>query len=446
MKMSHWPLTHFAMAILMTCLLSCGKKANEEKKPQIKPVIEPQTTELDTLLERQELICDQGKCPKYLVKIAIKTKDQTLKFCTGILTDPITVATTTSCLPESLRVEDLSCDKDIHFFFEDGAKPIRAKCRKVLKVSEIETKDPVLWRSDVSFLELESKLDRRALRPENIWRGGMGNLAKFIVWSIDSENDFVGHIKKNECEAIHNTYFNPFSNDESSPNVTIAGCPYVKGNSGSPVLDYRGRLRGMISRPIDSGVVSELMRRGILENTLKPISFAANFACAPTIYDTDVLNFDECTKKLEESIYLQMQSQMISIDELFKAPLLRLEAALNEANRYIKVRLLQITETYDTRRIKIVPRCFKNVSRWIGEFTSRDAFNFYMEIPEKTLKRSMDDYGRLKVVENDRAKFNYTFQFYPKILKSSGKATIFVLKPQSPWENFPGMNENCSLL
>lgn len=432
---------------LLSCLFSCGKKAGEAgSKPRrgIQPI---SPDEMEVLLSKQELVCDQGRCPSYLTKIAVVNKENSLDFCTGVLTDATTVAMSTSCLPKFLRVDKLDCKKDVHFFFENaGEKPLRATCKSVLRVAQIETKDPTLWRSDVTFLELEKKVDRKPLGPSNISRIGMADMAKVVVWSIDSANDFVGHIKKNECEAVHNTYFNPFSSHESSPNVTIAGCPFVTGNSGSPVLDYRGRLRGLVSRPISTELVTSLQARGILDRALKPISFAANFACAPTIYDEEVLDFNECTKKIEENESIRLRSLMISLEELFRAPLLQLETNLNKANRYVKVKLLQLPETADSRRVKIAPKCFKDVARWIGEFTGRDAFNFYVvEVPEKILKRSMDDYGRLKALETDLAKHTYTFQFYPRILKNTGKATVFVLKPGAGWEPFPNISENCSL-
>src|SRR5690606_15905198 len=70
--------------LLPSLFLSCGKKVDEEK-PDMDSYEEPQVSELDRLLNKQELFCGSDKnCPEWITKIAIIEKNS-LRFCTGFL-------------------------------------------------------------------------------------------------------------------------------------------------------------------------------------------------------------------------------------------------------------------------------------------------------------------------------------------------------------------------
>ncbi len=122
------------LLVVLACLcLSCGKKVDEEKSPKPR-VVQPQLTDIELELSKQEVFCAADRtCPPYLTKIVVHNKNK-LSSCTGFLISEDVVATASSCLPDTLRFEGMSCEKDLFFFFGvEGGKPLRVGCSKILK-------------------------------------------------------------------------------------------------------------------------------------------------------------------------------------------------------------------------------------------------------------------------------------------------------------------------
>ncbi len=428
--------------ILLT-LASCGKKSKEEKSTRDVNPNPPLESDLEQFLKQQEVICENGKtCPDYLTKIVVVDGDKR-KFCTGFLTDSETVATSTNCLSELLRIDDQRCDKEVFFFFpETFSRPAqRVECKKVLKASSIETKDPVLWRNNISFLELKRSVYRR---PLIINRDGVQDRKSMVMWAIDQIDNKTGIIRREECEAVHNTYLNPLVTDVSSPNLTFAGCMFKKGNSGAPIVDYRGKLRAMVSTGIDSKVIEYLNSTGLLLKPLKEMFHATNLACAPTIYNTDVLNEQECSKELNYKLVDKVRAEMLSTVSLFKDLLLRFETKLGDSNKYIKLKANLVPDG-NIHRLDIYPSCFKNVSQWIGGLSTNRNFSFDITLPTKNFRRAMDTYGKIMAVETDEGELEYSFQFSPKTLRYSRKTNILVWNAGVS-RNFQSISEDCGSL
>lgn len=423
--------------------LGCGKKADEESA-KAPPYTKPQISDIAEELNKQELFCAGADhtCPSYLTKIAILNKDK-LKFCTGFLTENDVVVTASSCLPERLRVRDMACGEDIYFFFaESNEKPSRIGCKKILEVTQLEGKEPFLWRSDIAYIQLEKDVRRKTVSPN---RSGMNDMDKFYIWSIDQIDAHQGIIRKSEdCKSIHNSYFNPLANNQSSPVMTIAGCEFNEGNGGSPVFDYRGKVRGILSKPVDKAEIDEVISMRILERPLKQLAHVSNLACAPLYPEQDVLDEDECNKKLDINTYDLGQREMINEANLFKASIQKIEHGLNEKNRYLKMSV-ELIAADDAYSVNVFPKCFKNVSKWIGEFNNNKPFTFNIELPDMKIKKSMNEYGRIFALETGKDAVPTNFQFKPSILRNTKQATVFVWAT-GPTRTFPNLSENCGSL
>jgi hypothetical protein len=434
--------------IVATFTLGCGKKADEEEvNGPTRPL--PQISDIELELSKQELFCGGSDltCPSYLTKIAIYHKDQ-LKFCTGFLTEEDVVVTASSCLPERLRMKESPCERELFFFFaETNRKPLRVGCKKILEVAQLDTKEPFLWRSDVAYIQLKKEdfpnNDRRKTVTAN--RGGMNDMDKFYIWSVDQIDQYQGIIRKSEdCQAIHNSYFNPIATHQDSPVMMLAGCDFGFGNGGAPVMDYRGKVRGILSRPVDKAEIDEVVSMRILEKPLKELVHVSNYACAPMYPEQDILNENECNKKLDINIYDAGQQDMINESILFKSSIQKIEHNLNEANRYLKM-AVELKADEDAYEVIINPKCFKNVSKWIGEFTNSKPFTFNIEFPEMKIKKAMNEYGRIFANETRRTSIPTNLQFKPSILRNTKQATVFVWAT-GPARNFPNLTENCSSL
>lgn len=230
------------LAAFSICVISCAKKSKDS--PQFEAIRPPITNEQEEFLSKQDLACEAGKfCPEYMVKI-VAFEAGKHHVCTGFLTDSQTIATSTTCLPAFLRLKDQDCSNDLFFFFPktySNEAIERRGCRKVVKVSMIDSDNPVLWRSDLAFLSLDAPIYRRSLFPT---REGMPNNGHLTMWSINKVDDYLSLVKRDICQVIHNSYFNPLSTGEYSPGVTVANCEFNKSNSGAPLIDDTGLVIG----------------------------------------------------------------------------------------------------------------------------------------------------------------------------------------------------------
>lgn len=431
------------LSALAVFALGCGKKAEEDvsKEPRY---VNPQLSELEQELEKQELFCGSDRiCPGYIAKVAVASKGK-LKFCTGFLTENNIIVTAASCLPEHVRMKDAPCKKDVAFFFaESNQKPTRVACKKVLESSQPSGSDPFLWRSDVAYLELETPQKRRTVNPT---RTGMNNMDQFYVWTVDQIDEVQGVIRKAEdCQSVHKTYFNPLATNEFSPVMTMAGCDFNTGNSGSPILDYRGKVRGVLSRPIAQSDIDEVLSMRILERPLKSMVHVSNYSCAPIVPHEDVASETECEKVLDHNSYDIARRDMINESELFKAAIQKIEHNVNEKNRYLKM-ATDLIPSGDLYEVHVYPKCFKNVSKWIGEFNNNKVFIFNIEIPTVKIKKAMNEYGRIFTLEVNGSGVPTSFQFKPSILRNTKQATVFMWSNDSDVETFPNLSENCGSL
>jgi hypothetical protein len=434
------------LALLAGLSLSCGKKQAETDSSN-PPVRNPQTSELDIILNKQELLCsDERGCPKFLTKIAILEYDK-LRFCTGFMTENNVVATATSCLPEYLRQDGQPCDKDVFFFFQNGnEKPIRVGCKEVLKASRIEGNSAFLWRSNVSYLMMKESLSAKL--PSIARKQGMKDEEKLYTWSIDQIDDRQGIIKKNDdCVSAHNTFFNPLSNNDASPVVIMGNCDFSEGNSGSPVFDYRNRVRGMVSRAVSKEAVNDAVSLRMLERPLQSLVHVSNFACAPMIPEQEVMNETECSKKLTLNLHDTAKIQMTS-DAILKPLTLKLEQLMNAKSNYMKfgVKLEILGDYYET---VVFPKCFKDVDNWISEFTNNKPVTSTFDVPKTLLRKSMDPYGRVRATEFVKGKNTTYFQFYPKFLRTvdpetkKRRTTVFVWS-DGPTTTYRNVSDDCS--
>jgi hypothetical protein len=426
------------MGLMLLCL-SCGKQTQENKTKQIDPMTPGISSELESLLEKQEVSCEAGRvCPNYITKIVVIDRGQP-KFCTGFLVNSDTVATSSSCLSSLLRLNNQDCSKDVHFFFtrtfNRGTE--RVGCKKVLTASQLSTRDPILWREDVAFLELETPLYYRRYLP--ISRDGFQNRRSFTVWGVEQMDEFTSIIRREECEAVHETYINPLASHESSPNMTFAGCVFKNGYSGAPILDSRGRVRGLTSTGMDPKLRSYLESTGLLTSPLRPMFHSTSFACAPTIYDSEILDEKECGKDMNYTMVDNMRADMLSPGVLYQEMALTFEKSLSRLSRYIEFGV-RLHASGDLQHAEIYPKCFKPVQSWRGDFRKpRSSHVSNIRLPQKSFRRSMDVFGRIQGLEQTGAEVAMNVQFNPRSMINLGQSTVWMWNESTPVRDFPNL-------
>lgn len=334
------------------------------------------------------------------------------------------------------------CSKDVFFFFPKTAnRPAeRVNCSKVLQASQLDSQNPILWRDDVSFLELAKEVPYR--RQASIIRDGVANNKQFTAWMVDQQGDFTATIKKATCESVHNNYINPLVLNESSPGMLFADCPLTVGSTGAPVIDNRGKVRAMISTDMDKKLRSYLESTGLLIAGLKEMFYATNFACAPTNDNNDQLDERECMKDLNYQRVDDLRSQMLSTTTLFSEMKKKLEASLAGIAKHILFGVKIVPEG-DVQKTIIYPKCFKPLDSWLPAYGGKNTLVEEVVIPVKSFRRTMDVYGRIQGVILESPAKEYYVQYSLKNLRSVEKSSVLMWIGNSPVQTTPSVTAEC---
>lgn len=430
--------------VMGTCLLlaSCGKKAENDDKSQ-NVITAPGQTAVDTFMEKQDVSCEQSQaCPSFITKI-VTVEDDKFKFCTGFLIDKDLVATSTSCLPNLMKLVGSDCSKDIFFFFPKSGnrQAERGFCSRVLQVSQLDGIEPGLWRDDLAILQLSKPI---AGRKANYVRKGVVNNKEYYSYMIDQQGEFSAIVKRLSCNAVHANYLNPLGANESSPNVTFAGCPMTNGGSGAPLLDTAGKVRALVSVSVLASLREYLLNSGLLTNGLQEMVHATNLACAPILNDLDMTDEKECLKDLTELKVNKLRADMLSPKKLFEAFQKRLEASLDKVSDYVHFGV-KLIPNGDIQNTEIFPKCFKPLENWLPGIREDKTHTVDIKLPVTSFKRSMDNVGRIQGITLEKDPIKYKMQYSPRLLRNSQYSAIFIFTqgPDSVSNKYPDITPVC---
>ncbi len=431
--------------LLFTCLIAligCGKKETTSSNGQpdsgtYSPI--PLEADLKDLLDKQVVACGAEGCPDYITKIAVVDRGE-VRFCTGFLTDTGTVATSSSCLPDLMRLQGQNCENEIFFFFPGtNSKPsVRAGCRRVLQVSRVDDfSNPYLWRENIAFLELDKNVFRRSLK---ISKEGMSDKKKLDIWKIDQLDKYNSIVRREECVVVHNTYLNPLGSHKFSPSMLVGNCSFVKGNSGAPLIDSQGKLRAVASADINREMIKSLADQGYLDGTtISSMMHTNNMACAPNIDDNEGYPDRECIKELSMSYAIRLRAEMIDENLLFSEFVKETAAAITENNKYVNFEARLVENDNGKFNVKFFPRCFINADQWRNK--PPKSKTFYVTTPYYELARGMDSYTRLKVNKINSSNTQFRIDFNPReVISGNSPVSIKSSVFSSSFSNIPS---NC---
>jgi hypothetical protein len=416
--------------MLIAALWSCGKKTQSNPESFIQP-LDPTSTEIEAYMAKQALTCEGGQsCPNYIAKVVVNVGGGKYRHCTGFLIEDDVLVTSASCLPALLRLNGQDCSKDVFFFF---AQPFyisqRVGCREVIQASDSNLSDPKLARDDLAFLRISSPLRfRRQLR---ISRDGISNGERVSIAAVEQVDEQNGFIRTMDCPAALGSWVNPLVSNESSPGVTLSGCAFKNGFSGAAILDPRNKSKalGVVSLPMDPADRNYILRSGLLSNGLQEFIHGSNFACAPTIYDTDVANEKECGKELSRTQLEKYRSAMLSTTGLFNDLKAKLSDSL-ETNKFIhySIKLTPQNGNADIQDIEITPKCFKDLNLIPND---KKFYIYHFMLPQRSFKRVMDDLARVTGMEVDKGAIDFNISLFPKDMRNNGFSSVLFWDPTS---------------
>lgn len=436
--------------LLMQCLLvACGKKTQTEQSPV--ETTRQNQTEIDSFLSKQVVSCDENQaCPSYVAKIVV-IQGSKHKFCTGVLIDESTIATSASCLPSLLRLNGQDCSLDLFFFFPktSNREAERVGCSRVVQVSDLEGTNPNYWRDDVAFLKLQRSLPTR--RQATISREGVGNNKAFTTWMVEQLGDnYTGIIRQSVCTSVHNSYVNPLSSNLSSPNLIFADCLVPNGGTGAPLIDNRGKMRALVSDALDKNIRSSIESSGLLFSALSPILHASNFACAATPQDDTVLDEKECAKDLTVAKLEELLENMFKPENIFNAEVFfpgvkkKLEASLSAANSFLKFGVNPIlNKDGAVTGVETYPKCFKPIKSWINDVNRGNTQTHSFVHPQTLFRPAIDSNGiALGVMANGPNEKKY-LQFSLKGIKFSSSYVFLWTENETQIRKFYEITQVC---
>lgn len=227
--------------ISLLCLLvlvGCGKPDNSQKK-----TVKITPDQITNLLENQLFTCESvtgSACPDALARLFILNErtPHLSSLCSGFLTRSNRLITNAHCVST-----DEECRQTYVVIHVQGDYQL-ARCQNILKLYE-DFKPLEAKSLDVAVIELDRhfkalKVFQRAMAPLRI---GQTNSA----WVIDHVNLFEARITELECSLA-----------EKGPSYIFKNCPAIGGNSGSPLVDNRGRVTAILWGATTDETIDEL--------------------------------------------------------------------------------------------------------------------------------------------------------------------------------------------
>lgn len=207
-------------------LIGCGK-SNEDNKKFVN--ITPE--QISNLLENQSFECASlggGQCPEGIARIFILNSSQPDKssLCTGFLTKSNQLVTNHHCIST-----DVQCASTYFSVYVSGSYEA-AKCKRVIG-SKDDGKPLSEKAVDYSVLELD-----RHIRNTDVFRYSSSSArpgSELTTWVIDHIDLFKARITELRCKL-----------KGSRNSLELENCPSISGNSGSPVLNERGHIVGVL--------------------------------------------------------------------------------------------------------------------------------------------------------------------------------------------------------
>lgn len=367
------PLSLLALLALCLGLAACGRKQESNDPAPLKESTTPNLNEERTqaLMSQTKVTCrDMKQCPSS-VGLLVTANQDSVGMCTAFLLADNLVLTSADCLPRSIRKAGSSCEKLARVSFPDNGayQKDSAKCTKVMAVSQQERAKDV-QALNYAILKLDHNVERERLEISSEGVEDNQILQNFKLDPIEGDAP-QAELSFQECRAVQKSLALPQFNEPLFPVISFADCKISYGNSGSPLLDSKGRVRAMAH----FGRVSSLNEiiTTLLRQNSEPanIYFGSNFSCIPNPIATQQQNFPEkCGTVITASELEKARDKLLSdteknAKEIFQK---QLNAEVEPGIKAFRWKAVSLAGS--STDIFQVPECYLNPSKdsWIKKY------------------------------------------------------------------------------
>jgi len=198
---------------------------------------------IDSVPPRYEVSCPNGElCSESVALLVGLSAPREPTRCTAALIGPRTAITAGHCVAWELANGGL-CDDLWLGFAQSARRP--AEWIGCARIESASSPSPSLLSPDYAVLKLSRDPSRTAI-PIGDGDVPPGEVVRVLSVTADRFYDEVHQVRSRRCIVDDNRRLvSPGELPPSSVQV-LSSCPIRQGSSGAPVLDHRGRLRGLV--------------------------------------------------------------------------------------------------------------------------------------------------------------------------------------------------------
>ena len=432
-SVSYKLLPLFALTAALLSLAGCGSSNSQPSNNQFLTTDDSNAMQVAT---SGSVTCN-GACSDSVGMLTSISQTQQVQECSGFLIAPDIMATNSHCIPEDLRTPGASCTDRLWAYFPstNSYPSTQIRCSQILTASVIK-EDGNSVGQDYAFFRLESSPSRPALI---VSRNGFKDGETYNLVKVDPTTDVaaIGSMISVPCLAKHNSAMVPNSNNDASPNMEMADCTVVHGNSGSPILDSNGQVRGVIQAVFNNDALTlqfGLKNIPLLES-LALLNLGTNYSCLPlppgvTTSSTfpascASLNNSAQSDKAREAALdakitqdLNQNLQVFNPDAEFQWTFIEYKGGAGDISAY--------SSSSTQKKVVAVPKCISNLNNFLSQHNSRKTNEtLNLEPPMVTVKLGLDRYLVLSdQLDTSSYPASMIVAFSPKDLSKQQKGTF----------------------
>ena len=247
--------------------------------------------------------------------------------CTGSLIAEDLVITNRHCFIErNIKVGDSCPTIFVKFPKVREHEEVLSECKQIVFYPDIQpkTEEQKIQNLDVAIIQLKSPVKRPVLKTSNegFKNNDLVTIHRFTTQQTGSRLDTL------TCPVVQDAAIVDFSRLASSQNsafVYLANCTVIESNSGSPMLDEKGHLKGVVSLFIDSTKVKQTFPDAA--KNYKDATGGINLACVNYPLISGQRNLPpECALTLDWSKQKELSASRLKELQINRVDLLKTKA------------------------------------------------------------------------------------------------------------------------